>query len=55
MLAFRPVQQSNHCAREEFLYELQSTTARVLLSHQRPGAGMGYKELRSHPAAMIQI
>jgi hypothetical protein len=24
MLAFRTVQQSNHCAREEFLYELKA-------------------------------
>jgi hypothetical protein len=24
MLAFRSVQQSNHCAREEFLYELKA-------------------------------
>jgi len=25
MLAFRSVQQSNHCAREEFLYELKAS------------------------------
>ena len=25
MLAFRSVQQGNHCAREEFLYELNSS------------------------------
>jgi hypothetical protein len=27
MLAFRSVQQSNHCAREEFLYELKAGPA----------------------------
>jgi hypothetical protein len=27
MLAFRSVQQSNHCAREEFLYELKTGPA----------------------------
>ena len=27
MLAFRTVQQSNHCAREEFLYELKAGPA----------------------------
>jgi len=25
MLAFRSVQQGNHCAREEFLYELKAS------------------------------
>jgi hypothetical protein len=27
MLAFRTVQQSNHCAREQFLYELKAGPA----------------------------
>jgi hypothetical protein len=27
MLAFRTVQQSNHCAREDFLYELKAGPA----------------------------
>jgi hypothetical protein len=27
MLAIRPVQQSNHCAREDFLYELKAGPA----------------------------
>jgi hypothetical protein len=27
MLAFRSVQQSNHCAREDFLYELKAGPA----------------------------
>jgi hypothetical protein len=29
MLAFRSVQQGNHCAREEFLYELKATIVLV--------------------------
>jgi hypothetical protein len=36
MLAFRSVQQSNHCAREEFLYELKAGPAGGL----RPPSGL---------------
>jgi hypothetical protein len=35
MLAFRTVQQGNHCAREEFLYELKAGPA----GGRRPPAG----------------
>ena len=34
MLAFRSVQQSNHCAREEFLYELKVRTLKAVSVHQ---------------------
>jgi hypothetical protein len=35
MLAFRSVQQGNHCAREEFLYEL--------VRHEAPFDRVGWK------------
>jgi hypothetical protein len=46
MLAFRSVQQSNHCAREEFLYELKAGPAggrlrRPSSRRQRPDGHRG--------------
>ena len=38
MLAFRSVQQSNHCVREEFLYELKAGPAGGRL-RRPPSAG----------------
>jgi hypothetical protein len=35
MLAFRSVQQGNHCAREEFLYELKAGPAGGRTHRQR--------------------
>jgi hypothetical protein len=37
MLAFRTAQQSNHCAREEFLYELQGRPCGRPPAALRPG------------------
>jgi hypothetical protein len=38
MLAFRSVQQGNHCVREEFLYELKATivSVRSFSTNSRP-------------------
>jgi hypothetical protein len=51
MLAFRFVQQSNHCAREEFLYELKAGPAGGRL--RRPSSagrlmGRGLQDLAGH-------
>jgi len=49
MLAFRSVQQGNHCAREEFLYELKATIVpvRSFSTNSRPACG------RPPPAAVL--
>ena len=41
MLAFRTVQQSNHCVREEFLYELKAGPAGRLRRPSSAGSQAG--------------
>ena len=55
MLAFRTVQQSNHCAREEFLYELKAGPAGGLRPPSGPATtrrSPGNRPDPSHQAAI---
>jgi hypothetical protein len=52
MPAFRSVQQGNHCAREDFLYELKAGPAGGRL--RRPSsAGSIHRRLGLHPRLMV--
>jgi hypothetical protein len=53
MLAFRSVQQGNHCAREEFLYELKATIVpvRSFSTNSRPALRAAASGGRPRPAA----
>jgi hypothetical protein len=48
MLAFRSVQQGNHCVREEFLYELKAGPAARHTSNRRAGPVNLTAALRHH-------
>ena len=50
MLAFRSVQQSDHCAREEFLYELKAGPAGGLRPPSGPATTRRSPGNRAHPA-----
>jgi hypothetical protein len=49
MPAFRSVQQGNHCAREEFLYELKAGPAGGLRPPSGPAATRRSPGYRPHP------
>jgi hypothetical protein len=54
MLAFRSVQQGNHCAREEFLYELKAGL-RAAACGGRPRAGNDATVTRNRPHPAVTV